>query len=281
MEAIKISKKFKDVCYEIMDGSYDSIEKSDAFKDEFPHQVMAVKAAVAFFDKDYENAIDLVEGIMPYWDEWYYANVCNEFMAAMAFASKEIGQEERVKEIIRSEQERLLSADKEKCEAGKNQRYNYCNLMLKYLDTGVMPKTENELNYIVPENAKSVDEIIASKKLKNATLADKKKLYGLVCMLGKPEDALKIYEEIKDEILSETDHENAVIRYLYLKDDENALEAIERLASMRMWTVAAPTQVRPMNFFTHPMMHKFLKDDDSLKRIKEAAFKDLGIVKRK
>ena len=66
-----------------------------------------------------------------------------------------------------------------------------------------------------------------------------------------------------------------------MKDDENALEAIERLASMRMWTVAAPTQVRPMNFFTHPMMHKFLKDDDSLKRIKEAAFKDLGIVKRK
>ena len=50
MEAIKLSKKFKDICYEIMDGSSESVLKLDAFSDEFMHQVMAVKAAVAFFD---------------------------------------------------------------------------------------------------------------------------------------------------------------------------------------------------------------------------------------
>jgi hypothetical protein len=45
--------------------------------------------------------------------------------------------------------------------------------------------------------------------------------------------------------------------------------------------VAAPTQVRPMAFFTHPMMHKFLKDENSLERIRKAAFIDNGTVKRK
>ena len=51
MEPIKLNKKFRLVCYEIMDGSYESIEKLDEFS-EYPHQVMAVKAEVAFFDKE-------------------------------------------------------------------------------------------------------------------------------------------------------------------------------------------------------------------------------------
>ena len=280
MEAINVSKKFRVVCYEIMDGSYESIEKLDAFP-EYLHQAMAVKAAVAFFDKDYDKAIRLVEGIMPYWDEWYYSNVCNEYMAAMAFAAKEIGREENVRDIIKAEQERLLAANKEKCEAGRHQRYNYCKIMLDYLDTGLMPKSGKELEYVVPADAKSKEELISSMKLKNATAKDKIKLYGVLCMKGFPEDAVRAYEEIKDELLSETDRENAIIRYLYLGEDEKALETIECLAKARLWSVAAPTQVRPMNFFMHPMMHKFLRDEGSLARIRNAAFIDNGTVKRK
>ncbi len=280
MEVINVSKKFRDVCYEIMDGAYESIEKLDDFP-EYPHQVMAVKAAVAFFDKDYDKAIALVENIMPYWDEWYYSNVSSEYLAAMAFAAKETGREETAREIIREEQERLLAVDREKCEAGKHQRYNYCKLMLEYLDTGVMPKSKEELEYSVPADAKTKEELISSMKLKTAKAADKMKLYNVLCMKGFPEDAVGVYEEIKDERLSEMHHENAVIRYLYLGQDEKALEAVERLATARLWTVAAPTQVRPMVFFKHPMMHKFLRDENSLRRIREAAFVDNGTVKRK
>lgn len=279
MEVVKVSKKFKEVCYEIMDGSYESIEKLEAFE-EYPHQVIAVKAAIAFFEKDYETAINLVEAIMPYWDEWYYSNACNEYLTATAFAAREIGRESYVREFIIKEQESLIATDKESCETGKNQRFNFFKIILGYLDTGILPKTKQELEYSVPVDAKSVDELVVSMKLKNVTIADKMKLYNTLCMKGFPEEAIQIYEEIKDSNLSEMHHENAIIRYLYLNQEEKALEVIERLATARMWTVAGPTQVRPMNLFMHPMMHKYLVDDASLERIKRAAFIDNGAIKR-
>lgn len=117
MEAIALSKKFRTVCYEIMDGSYESIEKLADFP-EYPHQVMAVKAAVAFFDKEYERAIELVENIMPFWDEWHYSNVPNEYMAAMVFAARECGMEERVRKSLVDERERALNKNAEKYGAG-------------------------------------------------------------------------------------------------------------------------------------------------------------------
>lgn len=280
MEVVKVSKKFREVCYEIMDGSYESIEKLEAFE-EYPHQVIAVKAAIAFFEKDYETAINLVEAIMPYWDEWYYSNACNEYLTATAFAAREIGRESYVRELIIKEQESLMATDKVSCETGKNQRFNFCKIILGYLDTGILPKTKQELEYSVPIGAKSVDELVVSMKLKNVTIADKMKLYNTLCMKGFPEEAIQIYEEIKDSNLSEMHHENAIIRYLYLNQEEKALEVIERLATARLWTVAGPTQVRPMNFFMHPMMHKYLVDDASLERIKRAAFIDNGAIKRK
>ena len=55
---VTLSKAFRDVCYEIMDGSCESIGKLDAFFD-YPHQVMAVKAAVAYFDGDFETGLTL------------------------------------------------------------------------------------------------------------------------------------------------------------------------------------------------------------------------------
>ncbi len=267
MEVIKLPKKFQTVCDEIRDGSYESIEKLDAFS-EFPHQAAAVKAAVAYFDKDYETAVDLTCGIMPYWDEWYYGNIPDEYMAAMVFAAKEVGKEDQVRQALNEESERTLTKNIEKYGEGKHPRHKYCDLMLKYLDTGIMPHFD-ELNYTAPADVKSVDEIIKERKIKPG---DKNKLYSMLCFFGSPEDAIKIYEEIKDGRLSETDRENAVIRYLYLNEDEKALQAIERMASDRLWTVASPTQVRPMKFFMHPMMHKVLKDGESLARIRNAGF---------
>ena len=275
---VQLSKDFCNVCYEIMNGSYEAVSKLNAFSD-YPHQIAAVNAAVAFFDMDYETAITLTAEIMPYWDEWHYANVGNEYMAAMAFAAREIGRVDFVRSIIDKEQERLLSLEKDKCESGKHQRYNYCGLIKDYLDTGRLPKTAEECEYHVPAAVKSVPEIIKEKKLKNKTLADKMKLYNLVCAKGTPEDAIGIYEEINSENLSEMQHENAIIRYLYLGQEEKALQSIERLATARLWSVAAPTQVRPMNFFTHPMMHVFLKNKDNLERIKRAGFIDNGTVR--
>lgn len=188
-------------------------------------------------------------------------------MAAMVFAAREHGKEEQARNALIEERDRAFTKDVEKYGEGKHPRYKYCNLMLNFLDTGIMPK-DNELNYSVPANAKSVDAVIKDCNIKG----DKDRLYKMVCLYGYPEDAVKLYEEIKDSRLSEYDREDAIVRYLYLKEDEKALQAIERLASDRLWTVAFPAQVRPMNFFTHPMMHKFLKDDECLERIRKASF---------
>lgn len=269
MEVIKLPKKFRIVCDEIRDGSYESLEKLEAFT-AFPHQVAAVKAAVAYFDKDYDTAVDLTCDIMPYWDEWHYSNVPDEFMAAMVFAASECGKEEQVRKALIEERDRTFTKDVEKYGEGKHPRYKYCNLMLEYLDTGIKPNNA-ELNYSVPANAKSVDEVIKDCKIKDG---DKGRLYKMVCLYGNPEDAVKLYEEIKDDMLSEYDRQDAIVRYLYLNEDEKALQAIERLVSDRLWTVASPTQVRPMNLFTHPMMLKFLKDDECLERIRKASFMD-------
>ena len=49
----------------------------------------------------------------------------------------------------------------------------------------------------------------------------------------------------------------------------------------RLLTVAGPTQVRPMSFFGDPNLREFLLEPKSLRRIREAAFLDNGILVRK
>ena len=49
----------------------------------------------------------------------------------------------------------------------------------------------------------------------------------------------------------------------------------------RLWAAAAPTQVRPMNFFENPNLREFLLEPESLRRIREAAFIDDGSLIRK
>ena len=57
MEAIKLPKKYRDICEEIKNGSYESLSKLEAFEKKFPHQNLAVRAGVEFFDRKYEEAV--------------------------------------------------------------------------------------------------------------------------------------------------------------------------------------------------------------------------------
>ena len=59
------------------------------------------------------------------------------------------------------------------------------------------------------------------------------------------------------------------------------VQTAERLATSRLWTVAGPTQVRPMSFFEDPNLREFLLEPESLRRIREAAFIDDGSLIRK
>ena len=58
MEVIKLPKKFRMVCYEIMDGK-EALDSLESFSDKYPHQVAAVKAEIAYFHLDYEQALKI------------------------------------------------------------------------------------------------------------------------------------------------------------------------------------------------------------------------------
>ena len=86
MDVIKLPKKFRMVCYEIMDGKEEALDTLESFADKYPHQIAAVKAEVAYFNLDYEKALALDLTILPWLEEWYYSNVSDEHMIAMMVA---------------------------------------------------------------------------------------------------------------------------------------------------------------------------------------------------
>lgn len=49
MDVIKLPKKFRMACYEVMDGKDGALDTLETFADKYPHQVAAVKAEVAYF----------------------------------------------------------------------------------------------------------------------------------------------------------------------------------------------------------------------------------------
>ena len=55
MDVVKLPKKVRMVCYEIMDGKEEALDTLESFADKYPHQIAAVKAEVAYFNLDYEN----------------------------------------------------------------------------------------------------------------------------------------------------------------------------------------------------------------------------------
>ena len=50
MDVVKLPKKVRMVCYEIMDGREEALDTLESFADKYPHQITAVKAEVAYRD---------------------------------------------------------------------------------------------------------------------------------------------------------------------------------------------------------------------------------------
>ena len=109
----------------------------------------------------------------------------------------------------------------------------------------------------------------------------RRKLYNHCCMFGTARDAVDLFEEIQGVPMADSSYRDAIARYLYLGEQEKALQTAERLATSRLWAVAGPTQVRPMSFFEDPNLREFLLEPESLRRIREAALIDNGTLTRK
>lgn len=68
MDLVKLPKKFREACYAITDGKNEVLETLDSFT-KYPHQIAAVKAEIAYFNMDYENALAFDLEILPFFDE--------------------------------------------------------------------------------------------------------------------------------------------------------------------------------------------------------------------
>ena len=280
MATIKLPKKFREVCYAIMDGHNEALETLESFS-KYPHQITAVKAEIAYYNMDYENALKYDLDILPFFDEWYYSNVADEHMAAMSFAAIKLHRETQVIEAFTQEQERIRAED------GRLQQSKYCEIMKSYLQKGMMPFSDsNKMHYHDPADGKTIEELRQKlktmiKKIDFDSVDNQMKLFHSCYRSGSAKDAVKIYEQISNDPLSTSICENVIVLYLYLGEKEKAIQTMERMATARLWAVASPTQVRPMRFFKLPFMHDFLSDEKVLKRIREAAYIDNGTVNRK
>lgn len=78
MDVVKLPKKVRMVCYEIMDGKEEALDTLESFADKYPHQIAAVKAEVAYFNLDYEKALALDLTILPWLEEWHYHRCWHE-----------------------------------------------------------------------------------------------------------------------------------------------------------------------------------------------------------
>ena len=256
MDVVKLPKKVRMVCYEIMDGKEGALDTLESFSDKYPHQIAAVKAEVAYFNLDYEKALALDLTILPWLEEWHYSNVSDEHMTAMTVAAIQLHREQEVIEALTKEQARI------RAENGLPQRDRFCGIMIDCLTRGVMPFAEGNKNapYCEPEEPQTREQLWEQIKSKNKKLTPddpkgKAKQFYLCCLYGSAKDVEALFAELR--------------------------EITEELATSRLWAAAAPTQVRPMNFFENPNLREFLLEPESLRRIRGAAFIDDGSLIRK
>ena len=281
MDVIKLPKKFRMACYEVMDGKEGALDALETFADQYPHQVAAVKAEAAYFELDYEQALDLDLTVLPWLEEWYYANVSDEHMTAMTVAAIKLHREQELIDVFVQEQQRI------RAENGRPQRDRFCDILMDCLQRGVMSFSDNDRNYPYhePEDPQTKEQLWAkladqNKKLSPDDPDARRKLYNYCCMFGTARDAVDLFEKILGVPIAESSYRDAIARYLYLGDREKALQTAERLATSRLWAVAGPTQVRPMSFFGDPNLREFLLEPESLRRIREAALIDNGLTRK-
>jgi len=271
-ETVKIPKKVANICAGIRDGNPEALDLLAAY-DGLENQKKAVLAEVAYFDGDFEKALDLDMQICPYWSEWHYSNIRTEHTSAMAFAAKKLGREE---ELIKFFEQAISETEKntDLPEHIKKANCQFYQIKIEYLKTDIVPHFTDEETYKEPENPMTKDELAAEQFEKTKDITSDKaqiSLFSRCYKKGSLTDALCIYEKIAENNLSTMWHIKALCGYNHVGNKEKALEVILRMAKQRLWYVAANTQVRPMEFFTHPSIFSFLGDKTALEKITKSA----------
>lgn len=275
MSEVKLPKKFRDVCDLIRNGKTDEgLEKLAQFGSEFEPQKNAILAEIHYFNGEWEKALSLDVELLEHWDKWHYSNVRTEHLAAMCFAARKLGREDFLNNLFNQSVHSLMN-NNTLVEHLKNEQITYYRNMQHYLKTGEIPYFSEKERYLPPTNPISEEEIISElqKKDKKFDLTKTNSLCKLLYVLyekSTPEAVINTYLKIDKNETVTTMYQMLVIQVCnYLKNNKLSEEIICKMTKDRLWFVASPTQVRPMEFFTHPALFGYLEQDQFLTKIRE------------
>lgn len=135
--ALKIPKKFADICTLVRDGNPDGLTKFTAY-DGLENQKKAVLAVVGvYFEGNFTEALELDKEICPFWDEWHYSNV-REHVSAMAFAARHLSREDEMIDFFQQQAEIAMKDSTKPTHI--QQSYNSCyKNYIEFIKTGIVP----------------------------------------------------------------------------------------------------------------------------------------------
>ena len=268
---VKIPKKFATICEQIRNGKPEGLDNLNAYNG-LEHQKTVIYAELAYFNGEFEKALNYDITICPFWGEWHYSNIRKEHVSAMAFAARLLKRNEEIIKLF-TEQSLLIENSVDIPDHIKKANKTYYEIQIERIKN---PNTTDEETYKAPEECLSLNELAVEVAQKNKKLDIKSDegqfaLFKRCCSKGSLDDMLMLYEKVAENNLSTMWHIKALSGYNHNKDNKKALEVVLRMARQRLWFVAAHTQVRPMEFFTHPSTFEFLSDKTALDKITQAA----------
>lgn len=272
----QLPKKFRDACDLIRNGqTEEGLQALAVFKEKLAPQVNAVLAEIHYFKGEWEKALDYDLQVLPFWDEWHYSNVRTEHLAAMVFAARVLKKENIVRDAF-NHQILALQKNQDLADHLKRGQIVYYENMKSYLDTGEISHFSEKEQYKVPESILTEEEIIAAlrqrdKKFDLTKHSHQSKFLFHLYDEAKPEAVIAHYQKMDSKVpLSLAPLILVVLVANYLENRQVAEEVILRMTREKLWFVASPTQVRPMDFFTHPSIFQYLKEKTMLEQIETA-----------
>jgi len=266
---VSIPKKLRDVFELLCKGKIkEGIEQLKAIPGFEAHKAIAL-AEIAYFQHDFESAMDYDEQALPHHEEWYAGNIVNEHFFAYVRAAIALKCIDRAKRVLTA----FLKREQDtKVPANDMDRHKFHVERYQYIIGQHLLKLKGRENleiynspYQVISNGDSMDKFIAQlKKYRPKFLSDS--IDGAMYMLnfiyktGNTTDYVKIYEKFSDKIDDESLHIKASKVYLALKHPEKAKEAIRTLTSKAWFPIEHP-QITPMKLWAEDDLQKIMKRD--------------------
>ena len=241
-------------------------EKADLLLDGFdklPHQKSAIKAQLSFFKWDFDTTVELILSYFEFLDEWYSANVVDDTVLMLEYALLNCDENIKNKAI-----QKLSDIYREKCRENENKNEKLARHIQRIPRIIEIATSEKEYgllgsfthrNYQIPDDPKSLDEIVAiykehnesaCKKIKGDLLNSEKGIINILNLVkdkGDPQDFVTLYKKVERSTkMSMYISMDAIRIFRYLNRYHEAKQAIIDLVKYR-WHAVEWTDVMPVS----------------------------------